>query len=325
MSRIYEWKSDLKDLLRTFIREKRMTNFKYKNQARELERFDAYYHYNGYGGIRLTKPMLDCFIYGEFERSCTHYKKEILMRDFAEFLGRHGYQVYIPLTKSAPQKRSSHIPYIFTQKQLYKFFMEVDSYPLEETNNRNVLDPVLFRLLYGSGLRVSEALNLQLKDIDLEQEVLVIRHAKNNKDRLVPIAQSLAKRIQFLLDTYHRFSTDTSFLFPSMTGNITDKSTVYRRFRDYLLMADIPHTSAGPRVHDIRHTFAVGCLKKWVLSGTELLNVLPYLAAYMGHTDFRATQYYLRLTADLYPDLIGRTEAEFGYVIPEGGWLYEGK
>jgi integrase/recombinase XerD len=113
----------------------------------------------------------------------------------------------------------------------------------------------------------------------------------------------------------------TSFLFPSTTGNRTDKSTVYRRFRDYLLMADIPHTSAGPRVHDLRHTFAVSCLKKWVLSGTELMNVLPYLAAYMGHTDFRATQYYLRLTADLYPDLISRTEAEFGYVIPDGGAL----
>lgn len=325
MSSTYDWKSDMKDLLRTFIREKQMTNFKYKKQARELERFDAYYHYNGYGGIRLTKPMLDGFIYGEFEKSSTHYNKEVLMRDFAEFLSRHGYSVYVPLIKSAPQKKNPHIPYIFTQKQLYKLFMAVDSYPLEQTNNRNVLDPVLFRLLYGSGLRVSEALNLRLKDIEIEQEVLVIRHAKNNKDRLIPIAQSIAKRIQFLLDTYHRFSTDTSFLFPSMTGNRTDQSTVYRRFRDYLLMADIPHTSAGPRVHDLRHTFAVCCLKKWVLSGTELMNVLPYLAAYMGHADFRATQYYLRLTADLYPDLISRTEAEFGYVIPGGGWQYEGK
>jgi integrase/recombinase XerD len=321
MSSIYEWKSDIKDLLRTFIQEKQMTNFRYKKQARELERFDAYCHYNGYGGIGLTKPMLDGFIYGEFEKSSTHYKKEILMRDFAEFLSRHGYSVYVPPTKSAPKKKNPHIPYIFTQKQLHKLFMAVDSYPLEVTNNRNLLDPVLFRLLYGSGLRVSEALNLQLKDIDLEQEVLIIRNAKNNKDRLIPIAQSLAKRIQLLLDTYHRFSTDTSFLFPSTTGNRTDKSTVYRRFRDYLLMADIPHTSAGPRVHDLRHTFAVSCLKKWVLSGTELMNVLPYLAAYMGHTDFRATQYYLRLTADLYPDLISRTEAEFGYVIPDGGAL----
>lgn len=323
MSSIYEWKSDMKDLLGTLIGEKQMTGFKYKKQARVLEQFDAYCHYNGYSGIRLTKTMLDGFIYSEFEKPSTHYTKETVVRDFAEFLDRHGYQVYVPIAKSAPRKKNAHIPYIFTHKQLYKFFMAIDSYPLEETNNRNVLDPVLFRVLYGSGLRVSEALNLQLKDIDLEQEVLIIRHAKNNKDRLIPIAQSLSKRIQFLLDTYHSFNTDTSFLFPSMTGNRTDKSTVHRRFRDYLLMADIPHTAAGPRVHDLRHTFAVCCLKKWVLSGTELMNVLPYLAAYMGHTDFRATQYYLRLTADLYPDVISRTEAEFGYVIPEGGSLYE--
>lgn len=325
MSSTYEWKSDMKDLLCSFIKEKQMTGFKYKKQTRELERFDAYCYFSGYGGIRLTKPMLDNFIYGEAERTSTHYQKEILMRDFAEFMARHRYPVYVPLVRSAHHKKNPHIPYIFTQEQLFELFMEVDSYPLEDTNNRNVLDPVLFRLLYGTGLRASEVLNLQLKDIDLKQEVLIIRHAKNNKDRLVPFAKSLSYRIQLFLNTYHKFSTDTSFLFPSTTGNRTDQSTVYRRFRDYLLMADIPHTSSGPRVHDLRHTFAVHCLKKWVLSGAELTNVLPYLAAYMGHTDFRATQYYLRLTADLHPDLISRTEAEFGYVIPEGGWLNEGE
>jgi len=75
----------------------------------------------------------------------------------------------------------------------------------------------------------------------------------------------------------------------------------------------------------LSHNFAVSCLKKWVLSGEELTNIMPYLAAYMGHADFRGTQYYLRLTADLYPDIISHTEAEFGYTIPEGGFLNEGK
>jgi len=73
------------------------------------------------------------------------------------------------------------------------------------------------------------------------------------------------------------------------------------------------------RFHDLRHNYAVKCLKRWVLAGEELTNLLPYLAAYMGHSDFRGTQYYLRLTADLYPDIISRIEADFGYVIPEGG------
>jgi len=66
-------------------------------------------------------------------------------------------------------------------------------------------------------------------------------------------------------------------------------------------------------------------LKKWVLAGEELTNLLPYLAAYMGHSDFRGTQYYLRLTADLYPDIIRRLDATFGHVIPEGGPTNEGE
>jgi len=91
------------------------------------------------------------------------------------------------------------------------------------------------------------------------------------------------------------------------------------------LAADISHTLNGPRIHDLRHSYCVHCLKKWVLSGEELTNLMPYLAAYMGHTDFRGTQYYLRLTADLYPDIIAKTEALYGYLIPEGVIYEENK
>ena len=88
-------------------------------------------------------------------------------------------------------------------------------------------------------------------------------------------------------------------------------------------MADISHTIGGPRLHDFRHGLAVNCLKKWVMAGNDLTIMLPYLAAYMGHSDFRATQYYLRLTSDLYPDILRRVEAEFSYVIPESEFDYD--
>jgi integrase len=97
-----------------------------------------------------------------------------------------------------------------------------------------------------------------------------------------------------------------------------DRSTAYMRFREYLWSAKIHHSAHGPRVHDLRHTYCVHCLKRWVLEGKDLTNLLPYLSAYLGHADFRGTQYYLRLTADLYPDIIQKTEASLGYLIPEG-------
>ena len=99
-----------------------------------------------------------------------------------------------------------------------------------------------------------------------------------------------------------------------------DKSTAYNHFRDYLVMAGISHTAS---TDSFRHGFAVKCLKKWVLTGNDLTVMLPYLSAYMGHSDFRATQYYLRLTSDLYPEIVRRVEAEFGYVIPESEIIYD--
>lgn len=319
MKRDYQWKSDMKDLLQCYLAEKKMAGFKFEKQGRELERFDDYYYRNGYTGVKLTKQMTERFIYStSYEKQSTHYKKEILLNSFSEYLIQQGYSVYVPPIKSAPAKRCSHIPYIFSEEELRQFFIAIDEYPQATQTNRNSVDPVLFRLLYGSGLRLSEALNLQLKDIDFKTGTLTILHSKNNKDRLVPIADSLIKRFQKLLSKLHTFSSRSTYFFISPTGYRLDKSTVYCRFRDYLLMAGISHTQNGPRVHDLRHSYCCHCLKKWVLSGEELTNLIPYLAAYMGHTDFRGTQYYLRLTADLYPDIIAKTEALYGYLIPEG-------
>ena len=74
---------------------------------------------------------------------------------------------------------------------------------------------------------------------------------------------------------------------------------------------------AGP-LHDLRHTFAVHCLKSWVRSGTDLTVALPYLSTYLGHTGLKGTQHYLRLTAELYPDIVVAMDKKFGYLLPGG-------
>jgi integrase/recombinase XerD len=319
MAGIYQWRSSLSDMMVSFLNEKRITGYKYADQEKWLTRFDSYYDRNGYTGIRITKSMVDDFVYSSLEQPSTHYEKERLLRDFALFLMKHGYhEVYVAQVKSAP-KKCSHIPYIFTEKEIRQIFTAVDAWEDSFYTNRHQVDPVLFRLLYGTGMRLSEVLNIQVRDFDDSNELLTIYQAKNGKDRLVPIASSLAGRIEKFINVFHKYSEDTAFLFQSPRQGKMDKSTVYRRFRQYLQCANIPHTDAGPRVHDFRHSYAVKCLKKWALKGEELTILLPYLAAYMGHSDFRGTQYYLRLTADLYPHIIDRLEADFGYVIPAGG------
>ena len=102
----------------------------------------------------------------------------------------------------------------------------------------------------------------------------------------------------------------------------TIQRAVYTTFRHILEDAGIPHTGRGPRIHDFRHTFSVCCLKKRILSGKDLNAALPVLSAYLGHKGLNGTQKYLRLTADMYPDIVKTVELPFGDVVP-GGEAYE--
>ncbi len=319
MKNKYKWESDFAKYIKEFLNEMHMVGFKYKSQERLLERFDDYCYSNGYIGAHLSKEMVETFCYGiDYEKDSTHYAKERIMCSFAEFLQKNGLVAYICLKKSATSKRSSFVPYIFSEEELKRIFTEIDTYPSTYNSNRHLIDPLLFRLLYGSGLRLSEALNLKCKDVDIESGTITILQAKNNKDRIIPIATSLINRCKKFEEILHTLSdNDTYYFKSSWSGARIDKSTIYRRFRDYLWKAGISHSGKGPRVHDFRHTYSIHCLKKWVLSGKELTNLMPYLSTYLGHSDFRATEYYLRLTADLYPDIIQRTEATFGYLISE--------
>jgi integrase len=298
---------------------------KFNDQERYLRHFDAFYFANGFEGVALTKELVRDFIYDKNERPVSHHNKEVVMRDFAVYLNDRGYKAYIAEIKTKLPK-CKFVPVILTDDEVRGLFTAIDHYPPARLSYRNVVDPVLFRFLYGTGTRISEALGIALDDVDKEFGIVTIRAAKNMKDRLIPMAKNLADRVSALIDGFHRHSDGKTRLFPGFhNGEMgpMDKSTAYNHFRDYLLMADIPHTEVGPRIHSLRHGFAVKCLKNWVMSGNDLTVMLPYLSAYMGHADFRGTQYYLRLTADLYPEIVRRFETEFGYVIPEDGVIYD--
>ena len=325
MKTVYEWKSGIAEAAQNYISLKRQTGMKFEIQERYLRHFDTFYYSNGFEGCTLTKEIVNDFIYDLNERPATHYNKEVLMRDFGIYLADRGYHAYVAEVKTK-LPRCKFVPRLFTDDETRRMFRAIDNYPQTQMSYRNAVDPVLFRFLYGTGVRISEALKLVLNDINVEAGIATIRATKNMKDRLIPMADSLIKRIVIFVKNLHRYSASTMWLFPSCqngTMGQMDKSTAYNHFRDYLLMADIPHTAVGPRIHSFRHGFAVKCLKKWVVDGNDLTVLLPYLSAYMGHSDFRATQYYLRLTSDLYPEIVRRVEAEFGYVIPEGGIIYD--
>jgi len=114
--------------------------------------------------------------------------------------------------------------------------------------------------------------------------------------------------------------TASAYFFLSPRQSAWHNSTIYHLYRKLLLQSEIPHggRGKGPRVHDLRHTFAVHRLLKWYEEGADLNAKLPFLVAYLGHKDFTGTQKYLHLTAELFPNLTTRMNQQFGGVIPQG-------
>jgi integrase len=179
-------------------------------------------------------------------------------------------------------------------------------------------------MLYACGMRVSEALNLKVRDVDLVQGILRINGAKFDKERLLPVHDALLARMKRYSQKVLAFAGNDAPFFPNpQTGHYWTGSA-YHMFRERLWAAGIPHGGKGngPRIHDLRHTFAVHCLRRAVLNGDDLNVIFKYLSVYLGHSSTLATQTYLRLTADMYPDIVCRMEKDFD-VIPDLGVLDE--
>ncbi len=316
--RDYVWKSSLAKHIQDHIALQKASGLKFWQQEQDLQKFDHYYFYSGYQGTKIYREAVEGFIYVKGESRNSWRRKEVLLRNFGMYMNDLGLEPYIPVVKT-PESRTPYIPHIYTKAELYRFFKAIDEYPNPCFSSRNLVDAVLFRFLYSTGVRVSEALNLTIADYDRSTGTAMIRHGKNNRDRLIPLHPSLAKRVNAFLDEFHKSHNMETHLFPSTRMLRMGKNTVYDHFRDYLLLEDIPHTGRGPRIHDFRHGFAVENLRRWSAEGKDLLNLIPYLSSYMGHSDYKATQYYLRLTAEIYPEMVEMLAAECMDIVPQGG------
>jgi integrase len=182
---------------------------------------------------------------------------------------------------------------------------------------RHLVMPELLRVLYGCGLRCGEAVRLTVGDVDLNEGVLTIREGKFLRDRLTPVAPALLRRLRVYASAICGRTPDSSF-FPGPHGGAYSVQTVYAVFRRLLRIVGISHggRGVGPRLHDIRATFAVHRVEAWYREGADLGVKLPILSAYMGHRSLTGTQRYLRLTMAIFPELTRHFEQAYGHLVP---------
>lgn len=313
-----------KKYLDNYLIYKRSAGYKYEKEEKVLNRFLK--HCEAYFGTGMEIPKSAVLAWNEIGTNETIVNQNSrigIVRRFCLYISKKYIPAYICHVKH--YEHSNFTPYIFTNGELKRFFEQTDKLQKKiAASYCHMTIPILFRLYYSCGLRESEATNLTINDVDLKNGILTIRETKFGKDRLVPIHESVLERMREYHKAVHQHPEPSSPFFPASHGGFYGRQSIYNNFRKILWQAGISHggKGAGPRVHDFRHTFAVHCLRKWSLECADLSVALPYLSAYMGHNGLAYTQQYLRLTSDLYPDVVKKMESRFN-VIPDWERVYE--
>ena len=239
-----------------FIRYKQSLGRKYWAETLALKRFDQFTLQINCQTAVLSKALVDQFV--ALQPTETPRNRELrrsLIKQFALYLTSLGYEAYIH--PGFPKSRASrYTPYIFTDVELSHFFKTVGALePMMNSPYMHQVLPLLFRFLYGCGLRISEALNLRMADVDLTAGILTIRRSKNDQERLVPLSRSLQDLSVAYVQQLHPHSIPMDYFFPAHDRSNLVRNDVVYHFRKLLWKSGIPYhgKGIGPRIHDFRH------------------------------------------------------------------------
>lgn len=306
-----------------YVQERRATGYCFNRGSRMLRQIVDMQEQIDHGIPRLSQELVERWIEKTpWENETNRSQRISALRGLGVYMVRMGYDAIVVPKRLAPLKDYAYTPYIFSERELGLVLGTVDRLCTSGiSSHSDLIFPLVFRILIGCGSRITETLQIEKKDVDVENGTVSLLNTKNRKERIIPMAESLVKRCREYAATSRSIrSFDSSrWFFPNKKGTPYHSATVYGFYRKALRLAGISHggRGKGPRLHDLRHTFAVRVLNKWVREGRNLTTALPYLAIYMGHEGLKASQHYLRLTAVMFPELIKTVEREYGWVIPE--------
>ena len=304
-----------------YVALKRSLGYKLSDIEYAFRRFDLFVLDKEETDIGLSKEFCEEWcIKRSNESEKSWYNRIQLVRSFSSFLQALNYTSFLP---KLPRVRRYYVPYIYSRKEIASIFKECDTLVAQSSTANSIvlIVPCLFRLLYGTGLRLGEALALLRDDFNLRERYILLRDTKNGKDRIIPISASLTKVCAGYLECRKRFpikiKTDLFFVHPN--GKKCTARQTYRWFRRVLFNAGIPHQGKhqGPHIHHLRHTFSVHSLATMAEANYDLNYSLPVLSTYLGHQSVAATDKYVRLTAEMYPSIIAKVNKIIPLVYPD--------
>ena len=280
------------------------------------EQWPSYCHLRGFGRCvgpnvevaNVSPEQVNSFLAGTGPITLSWHIKLSGLRSFYGYAVSRGYVGKAPLPAIVPKRPPTFVPYVYSHDELARLLQAAKSF--ERSSLEPGTLPLILLLLYAAGLRVGELVRLDRADVNLPECLMKVRQSKFGKTRLVPFAPQLQKA---LLEHHNRHSAsgEGAPFFAVRSGGRLKAYTLRHYYRILSDQVGISRADGGryqPRIHDLRHTFAVHRLTSWYRQGADVQKLLPLLSVYLGHVHIRATQVYLSMTPELLEEAGNRFE-----------------
>src|SRR5208282_61457 len=241
---------EFSELLDAFVEHKRNLGYQYNTQRDNLQRFSRFtLKYNIENKVLSKQLVIDWTSRRKNETAKYWAHRNSDLRKFAVYLQNLGHDVFIP-PKCYKTGHDEYIPYIFTHEEIERLLHVVDSIKPHPLSNKHASYPLLFRLLYCCGLRISEALKTKISDVDVDTGVLFIRESKFGKDRIVPMSAPIADMFTRYHALFNKNNAPGDYYFRNKNGTPLTHDRVYDVYRELLWKAGISHggKGKGPRL-----------------------------------------------------------------------------
>ena len=301
-------------VIQRFLEHKRSLGRKYKSEESELRLLLRFVEQRDRMALdEITPSLLEDFLASRLRPRSFNHLQGVVARLFDWAVSQHLLE-NSPLRTRRRRETTWRVPFVFDTAQARQLLNAAAALPDNpRAPHRGPTYHCIFTLCYGLGLRVGETCGLRLGDVDLERDILVVRGGKFGKNRLVPfgprIAQLLSRQVR--LREGAGPSTDTRApLFTFNGRTCVHPGTASQVFHRLVTRLDLPlrYGASSPRLHDLRHSFAVGRLLRWYREGVDPSTRLQQLSTFLGHVDTSSTAVYLRATPELLDEANRRFE-----------------
>ena len=285
----------------SYVVLRRQLGLRFEGQETMLRAFDRFVHERDHHGP-LTEQLARDFALSVIDPTTTvPARRYLVVRHFAEYLATYDSNTPRLDPKAILRSRQQPPPYIFSEQEIEHLLGQATEFPQRHPVSNKSLRTMI-GLAASTGLRPGEVVGLDQADVDLDSGILVIRHTKLNKDRLVPVHPTTLEVLRVYeseRDQIPGVDIEKAFFLNGRGCRYQTDNLNYLIGRLVRCIDLHPPRGKMPTFHSLRHTFAVRRLVAWYRTGENVQALLPALATYMGHVHYTSTAYYLTATAEL--------------------------